>query len=273
MVKRLIGGLVLLNLTSISLGLTSGEVDITDAGVLEQRKEVRTFIDVKRDFSKESKELKPVLVQYRSSVSKIDGVVQCNMQFNTDALHLNICGTSIQKDGTPITITINVVYEYTDYVGYTIKTAKLNATQNQPIFETIVDKNGHSRFIEDDGTPKTITGMTSSYCKWSLSGTHLMLVFAGNFADECTLNNSPLCEFAIPKWIYDKIYPVWLTYVEQKKISCVTDDWSDTDNIDIVLDKSNNKLSVVQVGGSVVFDGKHNFRIVFDLMIDNEDEE
>lgn len=126
MVKRLIGGLVLLNLCAISLDISAGEIDITNEGVLEQLKELRTFIDVKRDFSKESKQLKPVLVQYRSNASKIDGVVQCNMEFNTDALHLNICGTSIQKDGSSLTITINVVYEYTDYVGYTIKTAKLN---------------------------------------------------------------------------------------------------------------------------------------------------
>lgn len=126
MVKRLIGGLILLNLCAISLDVTAGEVDITDSGVLEQLKELRSFIDEKRDFTKNAKDLKPVLVQYRSSASKIDGVVQCNMGFNTDALHLNICGTSIQKDGSSLTITINVVYEYTDYVGYTIKTAKLN---------------------------------------------------------------------------------------------------------------------------------------------------
>ena len=129
MVKRLIGGLVLLNLCSISLDSTAGEVDITDNEVLEQLKELRTFIDAKRNFSKASKELKPVLIQYRSSGLKIDGVVQCNMEFNTDALHLNICGTSIQKDGSQLRITINVVYEYTDYVGYTIKTAKLKVVQ------------------------------------------------------------------------------------------------------------------------------------------------
>lgn len=126
--KRLIGGLFLLNLTAISLGLTAGEVSISDEEVLSQLLELRNFIDDKRDFTKGFKDLKPVLVQYRSSASKIDGVVPCNLSFNTDALHLSIAGYSVQADGTPITLRINVVYEWTDYVGYTIKTAKLEAT-------------------------------------------------------------------------------------------------------------------------------------------------
>lgn len=130
MVKRLIGGLVLLNLCAISLDVTAGEVDITDSGVLEQLKELRTFIDVKRDFSKESKQLKPVLVQYRNADDEYDGVVQCNMGFNTDALHLSIGGTAVLSSGDKLTININVEYEYTEYVGYTIKTAKLNVLKS-----------------------------------------------------------------------------------------------------------------------------------------------
>lgn len=129
MVKRLIGGLVLLNLCAISLDTSAGEVDITDSGVLEQLKELRTFIDEKRNFTKNAKDIKPVLVQYRSSASKIDGVVQCNMGFNTDALHLSIGGTAILSSGDKLTININVEYQHTDYEGYTIKTAKLNVVQ------------------------------------------------------------------------------------------------------------------------------------------------
>lgn len=126
--RRLIGGLLLLNLTAISLVLSSGEQSITNEDVLNQLKELRNFIDEKRDFSKGSKDLKPVLVQYRSSASKIDGIVECNLSFHTDALHLSIAGYSVQADGTPITIVINVEYEFTEYVGYTIKTAKINAS-------------------------------------------------------------------------------------------------------------------------------------------------
>ena len=68
--KRLAGGMVLLNLTAISLGLTSGQVDITDEGILQELAELRSFIDVGRDFSKGFKSLKPILIEYRSSASR-----------------------------------------------------------------------------------------------------------------------------------------------------------------------------------------------------------
>ena len=123
--KRLVGGLVLLSLMSISLDLTAGETAITDKEVLDQLVNLRGFIDEQRDFTKASKGLKPVLVQYRSSASKIDGIVQCNLSFDTDALHLSIGGCSLQADGTTISILIKVVYEWTEYVGYTIKSATL----------------------------------------------------------------------------------------------------------------------------------------------------
>lgn len=126
--KRLVGGMILLNLCAISLSINGDEVDITDEDVKSQLVELRNFIDEKRDFTKGAKDLKPVLVQYRSSVSKIDGIVQCNMGFNTDALHLSIGGTAVLSTGDKLTININVVYQYTNYVGYTIKTAKLNVT-------------------------------------------------------------------------------------------------------------------------------------------------
>lgn len=133
MKKRLIGGLVLLNLCSISLSIDGGEQDITNKDVLDQLTELRSFIDEKRDFSKDVKDLKPVVVQYRSSASKIDGIVECNMSFNTDALHLSIGGISTQSDGSTIRITINVVYQFTDYVGYTIKSAKINVVSFEDI--------------------------------------------------------------------------------------------------------------------------------------------
>lgn len=129
--KRLVGGLVLLSLMSISLDVTAGETTITDKEVLDQLVNLRGFIDEQRDFTKASKGLKPVLVQYRSSASKIDGIVQCNLSFDTDALHLSIGGCSLQADGTTISILIKVVYEWTEYVGYTIKSATLTCSDTK----------------------------------------------------------------------------------------------------------------------------------------------
>ena len=128
MLKRLKGGLILLNLCAISLNMVSGEVNIENQDVLDQLTELRNFIDEKRDFTKEHKGLKPVLVQYRSNESKFDGIVECGMSFHDDALHLSIAGYSVQADGTPVTLVINVVYEWTEYIGYTIKSAKLIAS-------------------------------------------------------------------------------------------------------------------------------------------------
>lgn len=129
--KRLVGGLVLLSLMSISLDVTAGETAITDEEVLDQLVNLRGFIDEQRDFTKASKGLKPVLVQYRSSASKIDGIVECNLSFDTDALHLSIGGCSLQADGTTISILIKVVYEWTEYVGYTIKSATLTCSDTK----------------------------------------------------------------------------------------------------------------------------------------------
>lgn len=127
MIKRLSGGLILLCLTSISLGVTSGEVSITDTDVLEQLKELRNFIDVNRDFTKGFKNLKPVLVEYRSSASKFNGIALGNLSFNTDALHMSIGVNTIQSDGKMLSLTIKVVYEWVDYIGYQVSSAKLIA--------------------------------------------------------------------------------------------------------------------------------------------------
>ena len=55
-------------------------------------------------------------------------------------------------------------------------------------FENIVDKDGHKRFIEGTPTNPTIEGVEITYAKWSLSGTHLMLVMAGNVASTTVLD-------------------------------------------------------------------------------------
>ena len=136
MIKRLSGGLILLCFTSISLGVTSGEVTITDADVLEQLKELRQFIDVNRDFTKGFKNLKPVLVEYRSSASKFNGIALGNLSFNTDALHMSIGINTIQADGKMLVVTINVVYAWSDYIGYQVSSAKLTA------YETLATGDG-----------------------------------------------------------------------------------------------------------------------------------
>ena len=48
-----------------------------------------------------------------------------------------------------------------------------------PKMEDIVDADGHKRFIEGNVTPANIIGENDiQYAKWSLSGSHLMIVLA-----------------------------------------------------------------------------------------------
>lgn len=269
--KRLIGGLILLNLLNLNLHSFAEEDDIEDVDVLNQLTELRTFIDENRNYTKGAKELKPVLVQYRDATAKIDGVVQCNMSFNTNALNLSICGTSVQKDGSQLKILINVVYEYTEYVGYTIKTAKLVANKELPLFEDIVDQNGNKRFIEGDGTPLELTGFTSSYCKWSLSGTHLMLVLSGTIGESVTIvNNSVLAEFELPEWVMDKIIPSFFVYmIERKQLSIVSESLQ-SENLPVSLDKDTDSIKITTQGGDFTATYGGGFRIQFDLLIDDE---
>ena len=107
--------------------------------------------------------------------------------------------------------------------GLDIEVKSITATDGIDIDE-LVGENGEQRFIEGDGTPNSdISGLTSAYCKWSLSGTHLMLVFAGSLASGSVVANSKyLVNFTIPSWIGAKITPVWGgAYLEFKSITLI----------------------------------------------------
>ena len=70
---------------------------------------------------------------------------------------------------------------------------------------SIVDSDGHKRFVTGDISAQTISGVTFTYAKWSLSGTHLMFVLAGNTS--ITISASTLlANITLPGYIYNKIY-------------------------------------------------------------------
>ena len=74
------------------------------------------------------------------------------------------------------------------------------------ICENLNDANGKPRFLMSNGTPLSQTGFTSTYCKWSLSGSHLMLVLAGSIANGTTISQSTiLANFELPDFIKSKI--------------------------------------------------------------------
>ena len=74
----------------------------------------------------------------------------------------------------------------------------------------IKDNSGNLRFLE--GTPNVTQSIENivKYAKWSLSGTHLMLVLAiyNDTGSDITISNySNFCDFSLPSWMMDKIYP------------------------------------------------------------------
>ena len=102
----------------------------------------------------------------------------------TDAGYMET--VSYDKSGT------NWVYNSTDVV-------------NVNRIEQIVDADGHNRFIDDNVQTGVITDVTFNYAKWSLSGTHLMIVIAGNTTASIP-KYTLLASVNLPQWIKDKIY-------------------------------------------------------------------
>ena len=272
--KRLSGGAVLLNLTDISLGLTSGEVTISDAGVLGELTELRNFIDTQRDFSKGFKSLKPVLVEYRSSASKFNGIALANLSFNTDALHMSIGVNTIQADGKMLVIAINVVYAWSDYIGYQISSAKLKAYEvtasGDGTFtgdvgiagdlevgddatisgdlsvtgkitggEIIENMSGYS-FINYEWDPMTIEYIYGGVVK---NGNKITFALALNITKTASISSGffPLGSFRIPTDVLAKLYPTEIgTYssiLDFKVINAIDEDNTATP-IQVLVDKS-----------------------------------
>lgn len=131
----------------------------------------------------------------------------------------------------------------------------------------LVDSKGNPRFVEGDGTPATTEGFTSTYCKWSLSGTHLMLVIAGSVADTTVMPAVDWAKFYIPKWILDKIYTVWANRIERKNIELLASNYS-SQNLTVYLGKEGNYLFIT--APTITLTAERFFRIQFDLLIDSE---
>jgi len=143
-------------------------------------------------------------------------------------------------------------------------------TSNLKVFEGIVDKDGHKRFIEGDIDIETITGVTKAYGKWSLSGSHLMVVLCLDIADATTINTeTKLAEIDLPSWIKDKIVPLYLTYVSYNGFPTIGPGTDTTfkANFRKVLDDI---MAIYTWGGNYTSQRDEHVRIQFDLLIDDE---
>lgn len=135
------------------------------------------------------------------------------------------------------------------------------------VFEHIVDEDGHKRFIEGDITLKTISGTTAIYGKWSLSGTHLMIVLAFAIADATDLSNKNLAEVNLPEWVVAKIVPLGSTVIAKGSFDAFASN-NTTQSLTTYLETGVSKLNINTA--TFTANADRNVRIQFDLLIDDE---
>ena len=134
------------------------------------------------------------------------------------------------------------------------------------IFENIVDKDGHKRFIEDDITPNEITGVSYTYAKWSLSGTHLLIVLAGSIANGTAISGT-IASIDLPSWIKSKLVPTYSTVVIRQNDNIFASDGSTSQSALNVVAKIGD---VVAVQSYITATADRYFRYQFDILIDND---
>lgn len=143
------------------------------------------------------------------------------------------------------------------------------------IMENIVDAQGHNRFVEDDiVATNTPTGITYTYLKWSLSGTHLMVVASMEIEAEAVIPEYAIKLSAVlPEWILDKINPTVSSFVSNARFYTTESGAAPTSNyVDVYLYKSANALAIENLIGITGGTTKEILRIQFDLIIDNASE-
>ena len=137
---------------------------------------------------------------------------------------------------------------------------------------TLVDANGNDRFVEGDITMETIEGVTQTYGKWSLSGTHLLIVLCFDVANTTEFTSSTL--FAsitnVPEWIMNKITPVfgYGGIIRQAVVFYAKNTTASQNGACFIL-KDGTALKIQNSTGITMTDDRAT-RIQFDLLIDNE---
>lgn len=273
MPKKLVGGVFLLCLTAMTLTLSEdGETftNITQPEILEQLTNLKTYVS-------NPKMIKPVWVQLKNGdeivvvqgeLKVVDtGEFEIIVAINGYKLLIHIEFTqALNEDEQPIDDWY--IAENDAKYLFTSDAQNIGAISELPVFENIVDAQGHKRFIEGDINIEEIIGVTKTYGKWSLSGTHLLLVLCVNVLNETTITvPTYLSYITLPEWIFDKIVQLSNAFVDRKSFSMVASSW-DSQPLDVVLQKSNNKLAL-SVRTAVTSTADRDCRIAFDLLIDN----
>ena len=138
------------------------------------------------------------------------------------------------------------------------------------VFEDIKDNAGHKRFYEEDFNIEEITGVSKAYCKWSLSGSHLLIVMAINIADTTALtDNQVLATLTFPEWIYNKLVGVVQNTLAYSAVPAYASNYT-SQNFGARIQKSgSNKLQILK-NTNLTLTADRGVRVAFDFLIDNE---
>lgn len=286
----MLGGYQIINLSNIDLTIGTSQVSITDKDVLAQLRELREHIEDNYNFAIPlNRKLKPVLLRLRDkkngekqevSVWANLSIITNNKTFKIEALVDSVSMKAIQ---------IEIVFQQlTDDDGnkyWDIKTAKYLYTENinieggtvqaDVLMENIKDEDGHNRFIEGDiSLQNTVPeGVTLTYGKWSLSGTHLMIVFSITIADETVLSTQYLGNFTLPKWISDKIFTWFGNQIRAAGFQARASDGSNQ-NMNLSLRKSNVENGFgLYLDTAITLTAQRILIASYDLLIDNESQD
>lgn len=273
--KRLVGGDYLLDLSSIELEESedgSTKTNITDSDVLEQLTNLKKYIN-------NPEMAKPVWVKLVNGEN--DELVIARGTFSVvDTGEFEIC---VQLDGYKLVIFIEFTqvlnsddeplddwYIDTNDAKYlfTSDAQNIGAISELPVFENIVDKEGHKRFIEGDIALAEGVVPTKIYGKWSLSGTHLMIVLClAVKEDDVVPYTGAVANITLPTWLLDKIVPLASDIIVYD-----TANWQAEDNSFqtgyALLRKQESNLFITLEGFTATED--RQCRLAFDLLIDNE---
>ena len=134
---------------------------------------------------------------------------------------------------------------------------------------TLVDADGNDRFQEWEFTDKEVSGVSLTFAKASLSGTHLMVVVAGTIADTTVMTKGTnLAEATLPEWIMNKIFTIQgIRVIPHASEYLYSSD--DTQTCASSLNKNDGKL-YVSFNTNITLNADRAFRFAFDLLIDSE---
>ena len=266
--KRLVGGEFLIDLAVMSFVMSVNSetfTDITNQEVINQLTDLKTYI-------RNPKSIKPVWVRLQDnddyivargelSKDKDSNVFVIRVKFKGQLLTINVEFTQmLNEDNDPI----DDYYIDSGDAGYNL------VSQNN--LSSIVDNQGNPRFIEGDiSLSESIPeGVSKEYGKWSLSGTHLLIVLCLNLADTTTINDGQILAILdnLPDWIYEKISIIAGTTIEYKNFTAYASNGT-TQGFNSRIVKVSDTISIrKEVNLTLTADRK--VRLSYDILIDSE---